>query len=61
MTSDNMTALAQWAELSNDERAAVLRGLPQREAHDLLLSLSTHDQYQLLAAMPGLPPPVAAG
>jgi magnesium transporter len=52
MTSDKMTALSQWSELSNDERIAVLRGLPQREANDLLLSLSTQDQYQLLITMP---------
>jgi magnesium transporter len=53
MTSEKMTALAEWAELSHDERTAMFRGLPQREAKDLLLSLSTHDQYQLLVTLPG--------
>jgi magnesium transporter len=53
MTSEKMTALAEWAELSHDARTAMFRGLPQREANDLLLSLSTHDQYQLLVTLPG--------
>jgi magnesium transporter len=51
MTSEDMAVLAEWADLCQAERIAVLGGLPQRQAADFFLGLSTHGQLELLLAM----------
>jgi magnesium transporter len=49
----DMNALSRWPELSQPERTHLLRSLPQHQANDLFVGLSTHDQLGLLLNVSG--------